>query len=512
MAADPVVIVGAGIAGLVAAVDLAAQGLPVTVIERALGAGGKLRELNVGGAQIDAGPTVLTLKPVFDSIFATAGTTLEEHLVLTPATLLARHAWDASSRLDLYADSARTADAIGAFAGPGEARGYLDFVARAARIYRMLERPFLGSAAPSILGLGRAAGVQGLGALFGLAPFTTLWRALGQHFRDPRLQQLFGRYATYCGSSPFAAPATLMLVAHVEQRGVWLVGGGMRRLALALESLARSHGVTFRYRTQATELTVTRGRVAGVVLSSGERVTASAVILNADLGALAGGLFGRALAARLRPLPPRERSLSAMTFAVLGAARGFPLVHHNVFFSGDYRREFAELARSELPSAPTVYVCAQDRDATGGGPEAGTERLFCIVNAPACGDRRQFTRGETEQCEARMRAGLRRCGLELEAAPEGIHATTPTDFNRLFPGSGGALYGAASAGWRSAFRRPGVRGPIAGLYLASGSIHPGPGLPMAALSGRLAAASLCEDRASTPRSLQVAMSGGTSTR
>ena len=118
--------------------------------------------------------------------------------------------------------------------------------------------------------------------MMGISPFTTLWSALGGHFRDPRLRQLFGRYATYCGSSPFSAPATLMLVAHVEQEGVWLVDGGMHRIARALAGLAESKGARFRYGADVARILVENGRTTGVALASGEVLAAGRVVVNAD--------------------------------------------------------------------------------------------------------------------------------------------------------------------------------------------------------------------------------------
>ena len=229
-----VAVIGAGVGGLAAALALAAHGLEVVVLERAAAPGGKMREIALGDARLDAGPTVFTMRWVLEEIFAEAGAALDAHLALRPAAVLARHAWDGDGgRLDLHADPARSAEAIGEFAGPAEARGYLAFCDRARRIYATLERPFIRAPRPSMLSLITAAWPAGLAELWGVSPFATLWKALGDHFRDARLRQLFGRYATYCGSSPFLAPATLMLIAHVEQQGVWLVEGGMHRVARA---------------------------------------------------------------------------------------------------------------------------------------------------------------------------------------------------------------------------------------------------------------------------------------
>jgi 1-hydroxycarotenoid 3,4-desaturase len=499
-----IVVVGAGAGGLAAAVVLASRGAQVTLLDRAEAVGGKLRQVD----GIDAGPTVFTMPDVLDAVFAEAGESLSAHLTLRPVETLARHAWDAAARLDLFADLGRSADAIGDFAGPAAARGFLEFSARAGRIYETLDRPFMRRPRP---GMARLLTEAGPAALLGISPFASLWRALGEHFADPRLRQLFGRYATYCGSSPFLAPATLMLVAHVERSGVWLVEGGMIRIAEALSSVAARQGVLVRYAAEVAEITLSGGRCTGVRLADGERIEADAVLCAADVAALAQGCFGAGAARAVPGMPVRRRSLSALTWAIRAETRGFPLSRHTVFFSRDYPAEFSELRAGRMPSAPTVYVCAQDRDDQGRLSVSGPERFLVIVNAPANGDTTNDL-SEMDQCQTASFAELRRCGLELVPEPGGMRRTGPAQFAAMFPATGGGLYGQASHGWRAAFRRPGVRSRVPGLYLAGGSTHPGPGLSMAVLSGRMAAHCMLEDLASTSRSVGMAIAGGTSTR
>lgn len=507
-----VIVVGAGVGGLAAALELAARGLEVTVLERAAAPGGKMREVRVDGAAVDAGPTVFTMRWVFESLFEAAGSSVARELDLVPAETLARHAWRGGGELDLFADVARSAAAIGDFAGAADARGYLEFCKRSAAVYRTLQHSFIASQRPSLAGLVRRIGLRRIDELFALGSMRTLWSALGSRFRDPRLRQLFARYATYCGSSPFAAPSTLMLVAHVEQDGVWLVRGGMRRIADALRRVAEAQGASFRFDAHVARLLLERGRIAGVELAGGERLAAEAVVFNGDVSALATGLLGDAARVAAPATPRAARSLSATTWCLNARTTGFPLEHHNVFFAEDYRQEFdAIFARREVTAAPTVYVCAQDRGAAAGPLPAGArERLLVLVNAPADGDVASFG-GDWLEARRRDAFGLlRACGLEVEHdGREGL-ATTPEGFERLFPASGGALYGRASHGPFATFERSGATTRIPGLYVAGGSVHPGPGIPMAAMSGRLAAGALLDSLGTrgTARLRQVATAEG----
>jgi len=490
----PVIIIGAGIGGLAAAVSLAARGEPVLLLERASAPGGKMRHLVIGDARIDAGPTVFTMRWVFDELFQEAGARLEDHLRLESVDILARHAWVQGGRLDLFADVTRSAEAIAQFAGLADAQGYRDFVARARRTYQALEEPFIRSARPTPVSLVARAGFGGAARLLATQPFASLWTALGEHFRDPRLRQLFGRYATYVGSSPFLAPATLMLIAHVEQSGVWLVEGGMHQVARTLAGLAEGLGARLRYQADVAEVLVESGRAVGVRLQDGEKLGARAVIVNADASALTTGRFGAVAARALSATPRSRRSLSAVTWAMHVPTKGFPLVRHNVFFSRDYAEEFAELTKQmRLPAEPTVYVCAQDRG-DDDGPLADAERLLVLVNAPARGDFRPFEPAALAAVEAACFAVLERCGLHVIRDPAREIRTTPLEFEALFPATGGALYGQAVHGWQATFNRPGSRTKIPGLYVAGGSVHPGAGVPMATLSGRLAAAAVLEAR------------------
>ena len=509
-----VVVVGAGVGGLVCALLLAHQGVQVTLLEAADTPGGKMRQQVVDGAPIDAGPTVLTMAWVFEHIMAAAGLSMAELPALTPLPVLARHAWrNSAATLDLFAQAQRSVDAIAAFSGPDEARRFVGFCDQARRVYGQLEGPYIRSGRPSLWSMATGLGPRGLATLAGLGPFATLWQTLARHFKDPRLQQLFGRYATYCGSSPWQAPATLMLIAQVEMDGVWSVQGGMHALARRLAECALRRGARIRYGSPCEQITVSGGRASGVRLASGEWLAADSVVFNGDPQALAQGLLGAGPQQAVPASRWDKRSLSALTWAVRAPTEGFELERHNVFFDDDYAAEFDDIfGKRRLPRRGTVYLCAQDRGAGRTVASGQAESLLCLVNAPADGDRRPFADLETEPCEKQSLHLMRQCGLQVAWQQHQVRRTTPSDFNQLFPGSGGALYGTATHGWMSPFRRPSAQSRLPGLYLAGGGVHPGPGVPMAALSGQLAAAALMARLDSTSRLRAGATSGGMSTR
>ena len=492
MTENRVVIVGAGAGGLSAAITLSACGVPVTVIEKAAEPGGKMRQVPFG-AGIDAGPTVFTMRWVFEELFGRAGWDLESAVSLQQTTCLARHAWSDGAgqdggRFDLWADPEQAADAVGAFSGTAQVEGFQRFLKDAGRIHETLRDSFMTASRPGPFELVRRVGFHRISDMLALRPFSTMWGALGDYFQDQRLRQLFGRYATYVGSSPYLAPATLMLIAHVECQGVWLVEGGMIALARAMRDCAASHGAEFRLGEAVERIETSRERVTAVITDTGERVAAKAVITNADVSALGAGHLGDAVCRAASPVSHRNRSLSAVTWAGLANVEGFPLTRHNVFFSSDYEAEFSAIfGKSRIPDGPTVYICAQDRDDLGNRTTEGPERVLCLINAPAIGDWHEFSVDEISTAQSAMHRILEDRGMALNFEAEACTVTTPTGFEALFPGSGGALYGQASHGWTASFQRGGAETRIPGLYLAGGSVHPGAGVPMATLSGRIAA-------------------------
>jgi 1-hydroxycarotenoid 3,4-desaturase len=425
---------------------------------------------------------------VFEELFAVAGASLADYVTIERMNVVARHFWSGGKQLDLFADAKETADAIASFSN-GDA-DYAVFARDSQRLYDALRDPFLRKQRPSLFGLAVSMPFK---QFLSLNPMESFWQALQRYFKDPRLLQLFGRYATYCGSSPFKTPATLMLIAAVEAQGVWRIKGGMAELAQALEKLARACGVTFQFNCGAKSIETNNSNITAVIDDRGTRHPCDRVVMNADYEAAATGLFGREAKKAGAPTQPSHRSLSAVTWCFRAKAQGRELQHHNVFFSDDYAAEFASLEHGPAPD-PTVYMCDQ-----------GDDRKLVLVNAPANG------MAAPHDCDENMRRKLNRCGVDIALPDAEILRRDPSVFNKLYPATHGALYGRSSHGWASTFQRPQARTSIPGLYLTGGFTHPGPGVPMAVLSGQLAADALMQDLASTHMFRRTAIAGGTST-
>ncbi|MEL6607311.1 MAG: 1-hydroxycarotenoid 3,4-desaturase CrtD [Pseudomonadota bacterium] len=504
---DTTIIVGAGIGGLAAAVRLGALGHRVTVMDSAGQVGGKMRTVGSPVGPVDAGPTVLTMKPVFEALFAAAGEALDDHVTLDPEPLLARHWWPDGAQLDLFADQDASAAAIREMSGPQSEQDYRRFAAEARRLFEAFERPMLHnptpSAVPMALHIMRDPGLIRL-----MAPLSTLAQRLARSFRDPRLRQLYGRYATYVGGSPYQSPAILSLISHSEAAGVWRVRGGMNKLASALADLARKQGADIRLNTHVNRIEVQGGRVSAVHTGDG-RTPCARVVFNGDPRALTTGLLGNAVTAATPGQPLEARSLSANVWTFAEAVDRDPgLVHHNVFFARNPRAEFDPIAAGSQPKDATIYVCAEDRGTGQSPPE--TERFEMILNAPATPKTHAYP-SEIDLCRQQTFPTLAQFGLTFRSSPPDRALTTAADFNRLFPASGGALYGQSPHGMMAAFQRPTARTRVPGLFLVGGGAHPGAGIPMATLSASHVAAAIGPARTSTSTSHPTAMPGGMST-
>ncbi|HXF63931.1 MAG TPA: phytoene desaturase family protein [Caldilineaceae bacterium] len=491
-AEPPIVVVGAGIGGLSAAICLAAQGQPVMLVEQQAVVGGKMGYLEDQGFRWDTGPSVITMRPVFEQLFARAGKRMAEYLELVPVEPLTRYFYPDGVRLDMTRDWPRLAEQIAAL-DPRDVAGYLRFLAFAAEVYRITGPAFLYGPPPSLRTFAAAPPASWLK----IGAWSSMSRAIARHVHSAHLRQLLGRFATYVGASPYHAPATLSVIAHVELTGgVWYPRGGVYQIAHALERVAAELGVTIQTAAPVETLCVEYGRVAGVAVG-GEFIPARAVVANVDVATVYQRLLppGSIPPRVVRRLATAPTSCSAYVL-LLGVKAAYPtLAHHNIFFGRDYRQEFVELFDLGLPpSDPTIYASITAKSDPSHAPP-GCENWFVLVNAPALDGRYDWAANRLRYRDLVL-AGLARYGFDLERHIVAEHCLTPVELASQTGAWRGALYGLSSNSARNAFRRSPNRCPyLDGLYFAGGSVHPGGGVPLVILSGMAAADRLLSDRA-----------------
>lgn len=470
-----VVVIGSGFGGLMAAIRLRAAGRDVVVLERNESFGGKVATYERDGFTFDLGPSLLTLPRYIDDTLRLAGTSLSDEIDLVRLTQPFRYFWPDHSAVAFHDDPLATAEAIEAMS-PGAGAQYLGFVKKARRIWEISERTFLAGEMRGRLGLLRR--MRSPRDFLDIDAMRTLSDAAAKTFDDPRLRQWAGRYATYSGSSPYEAPATLACIAAVEaDHGSWYVTGGIGALRDAVVAVARRIGVQLRIGVEVSSIVTRRRRAVGVVTTAGEHIDARVVVANVDAEHLYGDLLPQPK--QVERVRKAGRSTSGIVVLV-GVEGTTPLVaHHNVWFSRDYAREFADLAAGLVPADPTVYAGVSSVTDSSQAP-AGCENWFLLVNAPADANVDTDTYGD------RLLDHLASVGPDLRARARFVETIGPRDIAARYRAPGGAIYGTSSNGRSAAFRRPTNTSVVRGVYLVGGSSHPGGGLPMVTASARIA--------------------------
>jgi phytoene desaturase len=482
------IIVGGGLGGLAAAIHLAAAGRHVTLLEKNERLGGKANIVQDQGYTFDTGPSLLTMPWVVRQLFAAAGERMEDHLTLVPLSSTCRYRWPDGAQFEAYQLLPLLLHEIERLE-PRDVRGFLRFLAYTRRIYEAVAGPFLLDPFDGLRDLMTMALVRDS---WKIDSFRTVDSAVQAYFHSPYLRQVFNRYATYNGSSPYRAPATFNIIPYVEfAEGGWYVQGGMYKLVEALEALARRVGVDMRMGIEVQEIIVRDGQARGVRLASGEQLHADDVVVNADPRYAYATLLHdqERTAARMARLEP---SCSGVVL-LLGVDRVYDeLNHHNIFFSADYPREFAAIFDKRVPPPdPTIYVSATSVTDPQHAPH-GHMNLFVLVNAPATSPRVNWPR-EASGYRDLVLARLERMGLhDLGKHIRFERTITPQDFEARYNAPGGALYGLASNSRWSAFLRPPLRARgIERLFFVGGGTHPGGGIPLVLLSGAAVARRIC---------------------
>ncbi|MEU9130138.1 phytoene desaturase family protein [Kitasatospora sp. NPDC048540] len=475
-----VVVVGAGLAGLSAAVHLAAAGRDVTVVEQGSAPGGKAGLVERDGYRFDTGPTVLTMPELIEQTFRAVDEEMDDHLTLHRLSPAYRAHYPDGSTLRAYADRDAMADEIGRVCGAGEADGYRRLAAYLQRLYRAEYAHFIDRNVDGPLDLNVAA----LARLAALGAFGGLEARIRRYLHDPRTIRLFSFQALYAGVAPHRARALYAVISYMDTvAGVFFPHGGMHRLPQALADLAERHGVTFRYgqRVERVETTF-GGRARAVVTQDGDRLPADAVVITADPFLAFPQLLNRS--------PRRLRSLrfSPSCFLLLaGAPRGAAdRDHHAIHFGRSWRGGFEEITRQgRLMSDPSFLVSTPTVTDPGLAPP-GHHSHYVLFPTPNLADGHvdwDIHRGPYLDLVRRTLTGH---GYpELAEDPQAATVTTPVDWQRRDCPAGTPFSAAHTLGQTGPFRTPNLAGE--NIVLAGAGTHPGVGIPMALISGRLAA-------------------------
>jgi phytoene desaturase len=482
------IVIGAGVGGLAAAIVLAARNKRVLVLEAAAQPGGKAAVSQIDGIEVDTGPSVLTMPDVFQGLFELAGMDIESTLKLRQSSPSFRYLYPDGAVVDVHHELADTIDSVRQSLGADAAKDLESFLAYSKRIWDAAAPVFVYGNAPSFTGV-LSHGFKAMTAIASIDPWSVMYGAIRKRVRSTHLRRLLARYATYNGSDVRSAPATLNCIAHVELAlGGFGVEGGMYQLVRSLSEAATRLGVEIRCNTPVASLEMNRQQVTGVRCADGNIIQAPQVVANADVAQVVQHLLpeGTRHGIRLRGEP----SMSGYN-AIFKAKRrenSQARVAHTVLFPENYEQEFADIFDHDRPpQEPTIYLCSQETcHGRKGWPEH--EPLFVMANAPAEPASGSRDASIWYQLGHVVRERSISFGL-IERSDQVVWSRSPTQLAQRFEGSRGSLYGLASNGPTAAFQRPANTVPqINGLFLASGSAHPGGGLPLAALSGRAAAA------------------------
>lgn len=475
----PVVVVGGGLGGLASALRLAASGKPVRVLERTSGWGGKCGVVRWNGFHWDTGPSLLTMPEVIRELFEATGVDARDYLELEAVEPGCRYHFADGSSFDAPGNVEGLREAV-ARDFPGESRGLERFLRYAANLWEVSGPVFLYHPLRwrTFLKVPPQALFRGVDAL---RP-GSMRRVLRGFFKDPRLLQVFSRFATYNGSDPYRTPATFNVIAHVEFAfGAWRIRGGMFALVEAMLRRAGELGVELQNEAAVSRICFRNGEAAGVELEDGSRMEASAVVINADaVTARTGALLEGHPRGPLPKLARREASSSGFVLLLAVDDPGRHLAAHNIAFPGDYRTEFEDLFRHPRPlTDPTLYLSVPAAVEPGLAPE-GKRGWFVLVNAPSL---QRFQEWDGEGYADFLIDRLRSSPFSLDRGKvRWREFRTPRFFQEQYQAWHGSLYGPSSNSLFAAFLRQKNDPGIPGVYFAGGSAHPGGGIPLVLLS------------------------------
>ena len=477
---DHVVVVGAGLAGLSAALRLAGAGRKVTVLERESVPGGRNGLLNKDGYAFDTGPSVLTMPSLINDAFNCVGEDMKDWLELSPLTPLYRAFYADGSQLDVHANTGEMEAEIAKHISSTEADGYRRYVDFVTKLYKYEMKDFIDRNIDSPLNLL----TPNLARLIALGGFRRLSPKVNQFMKDPRLQKVYSFQAMYAGVSPQQALAIYAVIAYMDSvNGVFFPKGGMHAVPRALAAAAEKHGVVFKYNTTVTNVEVSNGRAKAVITESGERYKCDAVILNPDLPVAYRELLGKSPVSIKR----LKYSPSCVTL-LIGSSKKYDFAaHHNIHFGHSWDGVFDELIKKkQLMSDPSILVTIPTHDDPNLAPP-GKHSYYVLFPTPNLDSNIDWTKQAGPYRDQMIKTIEERGYTGFGDSIETEVMTTPLDWKNQGMEMGAPFASAHTFFQTGPFRPRNMAQGIENVVFAGSGTQPGVGVPMVLISGRLAA-------------------------
>ncbi|WP_345742964.1 1-hydroxycarotenoid 3,4-desaturase CrtD [Aquimarina algiphila] len=475
-------IIGSGIAGLATAVRLKNQGFDVQVFEINKTPGGKLTEISENGYRFDCGPSLFTMPQMIEELFTVSKKQRSDYFEYERKEIICNYFYEDNTRFTAFADKEKFAEEA-AMTFDVDAIDIINYFEKSKKKYDLTTSLFLEK---SLHKLSTYLSIDTLKAIAGISTLeinTSLHKVNTKRFKDPKLIQLFDRFATYNGSSPYRTPGIMSMIPHLEQHyGTFFPKGGMYSIARSLYRLALDLGVRFHFGEKVEQIIVKNNNVEGVLVNDKE-IKADVVISNMDIVST----YSKLLPNQKPPgkILKQQRSSSALIF-YWGIRRiCSELDLHNIFFSNDYKKEFEFIFdKKQVTDDPTIYINISSKNECQDAPQ-GCENWFVMINVP--GNEGQ----DWDNIIAKSRENItkkisRILGVDIKNLIEFEEILDPRTIESKTQSYQGSLYGSSSNNKYAAFlRHPNFSRSIRNLYFCGGSVHPGGGIPLCLLSGKI---------------------------
>ncbi|PTQ99629.1 phytoene desaturase [Mucilaginibacter yixingensis] len=486
MAQKSAVVIGAGVAGIAVAIRLAVKGYAVHVFEANNYPGGKLSEFTKDGFRFDAGPSLFTMPQYVDELFRLAGKNPQDYFSYQKLDTVCHYFYPDGTRIKSTSDADLLAAEIQT--QTGEPAGHVSqYLQNSKRIYGITNHVFLEQSLHRLRTYLSFKTLKSVLQLFQIDAMRTMHRANQSFFRDKRLVQYFDRYATYNGSNPYQAPATLNVIPHLEQHlGAYFPEGGMYSITQKLVELATSLSVKINYNAPVEEILLRDNRATGIKVN-GEVIEANIVVSNMDVYPTYKKLLGKRPDLHPQKTLRQERSSSALIF-YWGILSRFDDLHlHNIFFSGDYKAEFNAIWKEQtISNDPTVYINISSKLQPGDAPD-GCENWFVMINVPANNGQDWDALVNTSRRNVIKKLSSM-LGTDIAPLIVSESVLDPRNIEQRTSSYKGSIYGSSSNSQLAAFLRHANRqSKVKNLYFCGGSVHPGGGIPLALLSAKIVA-------------------------